>query len=379
MKKLIKYIFFVNLLILIDFVYAIPGPIIAGWIWLIWLFTTFISIGIWISLFYIKKLFSIIRMNKIMSLIILLLIIILISIFIYSNNIINNKDLITKFHNYLNKNSYDNISSDELRIISSNIVIPNIKNSQDNLDLDKEIRYSMEANRNIMWSRYLIDWKININDSIIQNTKNWLYSVSLDVFLKWINSKDTEIIDLRTEEEYNTSVHFKESKNYEYSKIINNEVKLDKNKKYYILCHDWMIDISRSLIASIYLQKEWFKAYALETWMRPILFALDIKPIIFTQKFSYEKYSNQKWLDIIDVLWWINDIEKSELIKKWNNITDLLFYKYSSNELNEKIKEILSYKKPYFACFDNFSCFYSKIFIERLSKYRSDLKLLIIR
>jgi len=379
MKKIIKFIIFINLLISINLAYAIPGPIIVGWVWLIWILTTFLSIGIWISIFYFKKLVLIIKKYKIVSSFLLSILIILILYYTYSSNLVYNRDVVIRFHNYLNKNSYDNISSSNLNKITSNIEVSNIRDSQDNLELDKEIRYSMEANRNILWSRYLVNWKITINDNIIQNTKDWVYSVNLNNFLNNLSSKNVEIIDLRTKEEYNTSIHFKWSKNYEYSKIINDEIKLDKNKKYYIICHDWMIDISRSLIVSIYLQDKWYQAFALETWMRPILFALDLKPIIFSKKFSYEKYTNQKWMNIIDVLWWMSDIEKYNIIKEGNIINDLFFYKYSSTILEQKIKEISSYKKPYFACYDNFSCFYSKIFIEKLKNTRNDLKLLIIR
>lgn len=106
------------------------------------------------------------------------------------------------------------------------------------------------------------------------------------------SKKDSyRIVDLRTVEEFETSAHFSNASNLEYRKIMNGEEVFDASKTYVFVCHDGTYDLSRSLVAAIYLRQKGVPAFALDTGMKPLLDAFSIAPISFRVKSEYSVWS----------------------------------------------------------------------------------------
>lgn len=118
------------------------------------------------------------------------------------------------------------------------------------------------------------------------------YEVPLEsLFKNGKLSDDYRIMDLRTALEFETSARFQSAENVEYRSIVNDEFVPDRTKPYVFICHDGAADLSRSLIATIYLRSKGFEAYALKTGMRPILDRLSIPPATYSKKVDFKTYS----------------------------------------------------------------------------------------
>lgn len=77
----------------------------------------------------------------------------------------------------------------------------------------------------------------------------------------------------------------------EYRAIVNDEFVPDPSKPYLFICHDGAADLSRSLIATVYLRSKGIEAYALKTGMRPVLDRLSIPPATYSKKVDFKTYS----------------------------------------------------------------------------------------
>ncbi|MDQ1343983.1 MAG: hypothetical protein QG650_703 [Patescibacteria group bacterium] len=152
--------------------------------------------------------------------------------------------------------------------------------------MEKEIAFSVGRNRNVVWSRYLSDRKIRIDDGLIDSLSRGEYALPISDLLSDLSSHGGKysVIDLRTPEEYGTSAHFASGSNVEYRKIMNDEVVFDPAKTYVTVCHDGAFDLSRSLVAAIYLRGKGIRAYALDTGMKPLLDSFSVAPISFRTK-----------------------------------------------------------------------------------------------
>lgn len=239
-------------------------------------------------------------------------------------------------------------------------------------ELEKEIAYSVGRNRNVVWSRYLSDGKIRIDDRLLAEIERGAYSLPLSDLLNDIVGKKGEfrIVDLRTPEEFGTSAHFATAENVEYRKIMNGEVAFDPRKTYVFVCHDGTYDLSRSLVAAIYLRQNGIAAFALDTGVKPLLDAFSIKPVSFRFKPGYSVWSKGNppvpgvVVDPLGALSRIPGVEEAGF-----NIRSFAFYRMGTPEYDARYAEISAVARGggvSFACYDTFSCFYSRIFVDRL-------------
>ncbi len=185
------------------------------------------------------------------------------------------------------------------------------------------------------------------------------------------NKNSYRIVDLRTVEEFETSAHFSNASNLEYRKIMNGEESFDASKTYVFVCHDGTYDLSRSLVAAIYLRQKGVAAFALDTGMKPLLDAFSIAPISFGNKGEYSVWSNGRPAGsktVVDPLGALSTLPG--VAEAGFKIRSFPFYKMATPEYSagySEIEKTASSEGVTFACYDTFSCFYSRIFAERLS------------
>lgn len=158
--------------------------------------------------------------------------------------------------------------------------------------------------------------------------------------------------------------------NLEYRKIMNGEETFDPSRTYVFVCHDGTYDLSRSLVAAIYLRQKGIPAFALDTGMKPLLDAFSIAPIAFRSKPAYSVWSLGIPADtktVVDPLGALST--KSGIAEAGFTIRNFPFYKMATPEYSAgyaEIEKTASSGGVTFACYDTFSCFYSRIFAERI-------------
>lgn len=262
--------------------------------------------------------------------------------------------------------------------------------SREDQKLEEEIRFSIGRNNNIVWNRYLTSGKISIDDAFLSAIESGAYEVDLPtIFSNGKLSEAFEIIDLRTPLEYETSARFQESRNLEYRAIMNDEVNFKRGKTYVFVCHDGMADLSRSLIATAYLRNQGYSAYALKTGMRPILERLGVRPANFSKNVPFDTVNPKSPMEenavLIDPLGALPKMFSEKGYPAGYEIFAFPFYRMARAEYDKKmatIEKFLEQGKPlYFACYDTFSCFYSRVFFEDFFKKfpKSPIKIRVFR
>lgn len=250
-------------------------------------------------------------------------------------------------------------------------------------ELEKEIAYSVGRNRNVVWSRYLSDEKIRIDAPLLADIRRGAYSFPLSDLLDGALRKTGEfqIVDLRTPEEFGTSAHFASAENLEYRKIMNGEIPFDARKTYVFVCHDGAYDLSRSLVAAIYLRQKGVAAFALDTGMKPLLDAFSIHPVSFRTRPEYAVWSKGNpsvpgtVVDPLGALAGVSGVGEAGF-----RIRSFAFYRMGTAEYDARYAEISEAAKKEgvsFACYDTFSCFYSRIFADRLKSAEPGTKVSI--
>lgn len=238
--------------------------------------------------------------------------------------------------------------------------------------LEEEIAYSIGRNNNVVWNRYLSVGKVPADEATFAALRNGTYEIPLaSLFENGKLSPKYSIVDLRTALEFDTSAHFKGSVNAEYRAVVNDEVAFDRSKTYVIICHDGAADLSRSLIATAYLRSKGYSAYALKTGMRPILDRLGIPPAAYAKKTDYLTYSASDAAPADTFVDTLGALDETLAKKKYSpgfQTVSFPFYRMDAKTYESGLKDIEERVKKgervRFACYDTFSCFYARIFIE---------------
>lgn len=150
------------------------------------------------------------------------------------------------------------------------------------------------------------------------------------------------------------------------------EAVFDPKKSYVMVCHDGNLDLSRSVLSAIYLRQHGIAAFALDTGMRPILEAFDIAPIAFEKRPRFSVWKKGESLPdgrLVDALGGIGTVSD---FPKDAEVREFPFYRMDSAtydaSVSETVSALRSGQSVHFACYDGFSCFYSRVFVERFSK-----------